>query len=47
MSARISTIHDVHDNEFSLSGGLEVLTSIFNKKPYYLKQMASFEMIFS
>jgi hypothetical protein len=29
MSARILTIHEVHDSKFSLSGGLEVLTSIF------------------
>jgi hypothetical protein len=28
MSARIPTIHEVHDSKFSLSGGLEVLTSI-------------------
>jgi hypothetical protein len=29
MSARIPTIHGVHDSNFTLSGGLEVLTSIF------------------
>jgi hypothetical protein len=29
MSAGITTIHEVHDSKFSLSGGLEVLTSIF------------------
>jgi hypothetical protein len=28
MSTRIPTIHEVHDSKFSLSGGLEVLTSI-------------------
>jgi hypothetical protein len=30
MSARIPTIHEVHDSKFSLSGGLEVLTSILS-----------------
>jgi hypothetical protein len=29
MSARIPTMREVHDSKFSLSGGLEVLTSIF------------------
>jgi hypothetical protein len=28
MSARIPTIHEVHDSKYLLSGGLEVLTSI-------------------
>jgi hypothetical protein len=28
MSARIPTTHDIHDSKMSLSGGLEVLTSI-------------------
>jgi hypothetical protein len=28
MSVRIPTIPEVHDSKFSLSGGLEVLTSI-------------------
>jgi hypothetical protein len=34
MSSRIPTIHEVHDStcKFSLSGGLEVLTSIDKKK---------------
>jgi hypothetical protein len=33
MSARIPTIHEVHDSRFSLSGGLEVLTSILANAP--------------
>jgi hypothetical protein len=32
MSARIPTMHGVHDSKFSLSGGLEVLNSIKNWK---------------
>jgi hypothetical protein len=31
MSAKIPTIHEVHDSKFSLSGKLEVLTSIYTK----------------
>jgi hypothetical protein len=28
MTARIPTLHEVHDSKYSLSGGLKVLTSI-------------------
>jgi hypothetical protein len=35
MSAGVPTIHEVHDSKFSLSGGLEVLTSIYDKHIYH------------
>jgi hypothetical protein len=47
MSARIPTIHEVHDSRFSLSGGLEVLTSIYRiigKRTYLYSHLTSVTM---